>query len=455
MPSKPLRPLEKGAKSTKKASIAKQSLQKVVKNTKKVTKKGKPPVQSPEPSATSASDSEDGSEISGDDDEDDDESNDIDEAGMARLMKHFQGEELDDIAKYQLGALGGEDEEDWESQEEGDLDVMNEDEEDEEDEDEDEDEDEGIEEDEEEEDEVKGDVSKAKKTTTSKSQPNGTSMANLIEEVEEVDLEDASSVDEDAIVRQKVVINNTSALERIRQTIQLDPSLPWTETLTVTYDQSIEVDVNDDLNRELAFYKQGLHGATTAQALAKKHNLPFTRPADFYAEMVKSDSHMERIRQRLLDETAGIKRSEDKRREREGKKFGKKVQVEKLKEREREKKNMEERIRGLKRKRKDALDGDEFDVQLEDALGEGPRKRHAGTGKEGKPTISRSKRDSKYGFGGKVGRRAKQNTKDSTDSFGSSGRKGKFGGGGGGKGKGKKAPTKRLGKSRRMKGGGR
>jgi rRNA-processing protein EBP2 len=58
---------------------------------------------------------------------------------------------------------------------------------------------------------------------------------------------------------------------------------------------------------------------------------------------------MERIRQRLLDESAGIKRSEDKRREREGKKFGKKVQVEKLKEREKEKKNMEERIRGLKR----------------------------------------------------------------------------------------------------------
>ena len=35
--------------------------------------------------------------------------------------------------------------------------------------------------------------------------------------------------------------------------------------------------------------------------------------------MVKSDSHMERIRQRLLDESAGMKRSEEKRKEREGK----------------------------------------------------------------------------------------------------------------------------------------
>ena len=96
------------------------------------------------------------------------------------------------------------------------------------------------------------------------------------------------------------------------------------------------------------------------------------------------------------------------------------------------------------------MDGDgDFDVQLEDALSERPSKRHAGTGKGGKPVVSRSKRDSKYGFGGKVGRRAKQNTKESTDSF-ASGSKAKLGTGG----KGKKGPTKRLGKSRRMKGGG-
>lgn len=58
---------------------------------------------------------------------------------------------------------------------------------------------------------------------------------------------------------------------------------------------------------------------------------------------------MERIRQRLLNETAGIKKSEEKRKEREGKKFGKQVQVEKLKERERDKKDMEERLKNLTR----------------------------------------------------------------------------------------------------------
>ena len=43
-------------------------------------------------------------------------------------------------------------------------------------------------------------------------------------------------------------------MERIRSTIALDPSLPWTETLTVTYPETIDVDVDDDLNRELALY---------------------------------------------------------------------------------------------------------------------------------------------------------------------------------------------------------
>lgn len=138
--------------------------------------------------------------------------------------------------------------------------------------------------------------------------------------------------------------------------------------MTVTYPETIDVDVDDDLNRELALfvlfrpnlfswfsyflhnsYKQALHSANAARTLAANHNFPFTRPADYFAEMVKSDAHMERIRQRLLDEGATIKRSEEKRREREGKKFGKQVQMEKLKERERNKKDMEERIKGLKR----------------------------------------------------------------------------------------------------------
>ncbi|KAJ7601245.1 eukaryotic rRNA processing protein EBP2-domain-containing protein [Mycena floridula] len=290
---------------------------------------------------------------------------------------------------------------------------------------------------------------------------------------EDMPLDEAESVDEDAIPRQKLEIDNEVAMDRIKETIKLDPSMPWTETLSMTYPETIEVDVNDDLNRELAFYKQALHSANTARTLAAKHNFAFTRPADYFAEMVKTDSHMERIRQRLLDESAGMKKSEDKRKEREGKKFGKQVQIEKLKEREKSKKDMEERLKGLKRKRKDVLDNaqaddDAFDVAVEDAISDRPAKRGRGNGRG--RGVTRESRDKKYGFGG-ADRRSKSNTRESTDNFEST-RKGQFRGGssrgsrggsrggarggrgGGGSrgargGGGSRGGTRRLGKSKR------
>jgi rRNA-processing protein EBP2 len=206
-----------------------------------------------------------------------------------------------------------------------------------------------------------------------------------------------------------------------------------------------------------------LHGAKAARALATKHNLPFTRPDDFFAEMVKTDAHMERIRQRLLDESAGIAQSEARRREREGKKVGKQVQLEKLKERERNKKDMEERLKGLKRsgslslspsffllhlsdfyniEHKGALDNakmddDAFDIAVEDAIADRPAKRARG-GKSG--GLPRHVRDKKFGFGGR-GKRDKQNTRSSTDDF--VGSRGTGGNGRGGR-------SHRPGKSRRV-----
>ncbi|KAI3621193.1 rrna processing protein [Moniliophthora roreri] len=243
------------------------------------------------------------------------------------------------------------------------------------------------------------------------------------------------------------------ALARIRESIQLNPSIPWTETLVLSYPHTIDVDVDDDLNRELAFYKQALHSAQEARKLAAQHKFPFTRPSDYFAEMVKSDAHMERIRQRLLDERAGIKKAEEKRKERENKKFGKQVQIEKLKERERSKKEMEERLKGLKRKRKDILDNNEdqddaFDIAVEDAISDKrPAKRLR---PEGGKKISRQARDKKFGFSSR-GRRAKQNTRVSTDDFDFGSRKGAGGSGKGKGGKGGKGGgSKRPGKSKRM-----
>ena len=82
--------------------------------------------------------------------------------------------------------------------------------------------------------------------------------------------------------------------------------------------------------------------------------------------MVKSDAHMERVRQKLLDERAGINKSEDARRQRELKKVGKQVQVEKLKERAKGKKDMEERLKGLKRSKSRFYFGSRLLITLTD-----------------------------------------------------------------------------------------
>ncbi|KAF8651957.1 hypothetical protein AX16_004600 [Volvariella volvacea WC 439] len=394
------------------------------------------------------------------DEESEDEDSDnggVDVKGWERLVKLMKEDGLDELGEEQLQALQGDSDDSDEENSEVERDGVSgsEDQEDSESEEVDleDEEDEESEDDEEQENQVKNVKKKQDQNEEGSDDEEGDE-----DEEQEIPLDEAEDVDADALPRRKVVTDNKMALERIRETIQLDPSLPWTEILAMTYPHKIEVDVNDDLNRELAFYKQALHSANQARLLASQHNLPFTRPSDFFAEMVKSDAHMERIRQRLLDESASLKRSEEKRKEREGKKYGKQVQIEKIKERERSKKEFEERVKGLKRKRKDVLNSqggadDDFDVAVEDAISDRPSKRSktSSGASSSKPKLPRKVRDKKYGFGG-AGRRSKQNTKSSTDDFDASKRvggklntMGKKSGRGGAKG-----GAKRPGKSRRI-----
>jgi hypothetical protein len=96
---------------------------------------------------------------------------------------------------------------------------------------------------------------------------------------------------------------------------------------------------------------------------------------------------MARLRSNLVEEAASIKKSEQARKQRELKKYGKEIQHEKLKQRQQDKKGLDERLRGVKRKRKDGAeiggDGAEFDVALDDAI-EGKGGKAGKDGKDGK-----------------------------------------------------------------------
>jgi rRNA-processing protein EBP2 len=175
------------------------------------------------------------------------------------------------------------------------------------------------------------------------------------EEEEDIPLSDieslASEDKEDVIPHQRLTINNTTALTAALNRISLPYSkLTFSEHQSITSDEPTEIpDVEDDLNRELAFYKQALSAVKDARAKLKAEGVAFSRPADYFAEMVKSDEHMGKIKQKLIDEAAGKKAAAEARRQRDLKKFGKQVQVAKLQERAKEKRDTLEKINLLKR----------------------------------------------------------------------------------------------------------
>jgi len=175
------------------------------------------------------------------------------------------------------------------------------------------------------------------------------------EEEEDIPLSDIASVasDEkgDIVPYQRLTINNHTALLAAHKRIALPLSkLAFSAHQSVSSSSPTTIaDVNDDLNRELAFYQQSLTAVQEARRQLQKEGAPFSRPADYFAEMVKSEEHMGRVKQKLVDAAASKRAAQDARRQRDLKKFGKQVQVEKRQEREREKREMLDRVQKLKR----------------------------------------------------------------------------------------------------------
>jgi rRNA-processing protein EBP2 len=166
------------------------------------------------------------------------------------------------------------------------------------------------------------------------------------------DLEDLDDEEKgDIIPHQRLTINNTVALTAALKRIRLPIStLPFSEHQSLTTSEPVSIpDVSDDLNRELAFYAQSLSAVKDARALLKTEGAPFSRPKDYFAEMVKADEHMAKIKAKLVEEAASKKASAEARKQRDLKKFGKQVQVAKLQERDKERKQTMEKIKVLKR----------------------------------------------------------------------------------------------------------
>ncbi|KAJ6374783.1 hypothetical protein OIU78_030297 [Salix suchowensis] len=260
---------------------------------------------------------------------------------------------------------------------------------------------------------------------------------------EKVSGSESESEDEDVKLSEpsKNAIFNRDGLADKLQDISWPENVGWIHKLVIDFNQEQEVDVNDDLTRELAFYTQALEGTRQAYAKLESMGIPFLRPPDYYAEMAKSDTHMEKVKGRLLAEKRNIEEAEERRKARDSKKLAKEVQFQKQKERNAQKKAAIETVKNWRKQRKQSgfAGGDkdgELDMPFEDGKvfersnkkrppGVFPGDRSGGKGRQPlkkgkngpeKKKFKRESRDSKFGFGGRKGLK-KQNTADTTDDF--------------------------------------
>ncbi|KAI5966350.1 EBP2 [Candida pseudojiufengensis] len=250
----------------------------------------------------------------------------------------------------------------------------------------------------------------------------------LEEEEEDVPLSDVEyDSDADVVPHTKLTVNNTAALRESLARIQL----PWekhsfVEHQSITSPEKAEStikDIYDDTERELSFYKQGLDAVKQARSILLKLKVPFSRPVDYFAEMVKSDEHMDKLKTKLLGEAADKKASEDAKKQRQLKKFGKQVQHETLQQRAKQKKETLEKIMSLKKKRgaNEISNDDDFQIALEEATKE--NNNVGGDNKRRKVNGKRLAKNAKYGSGGMKRGSRKNDAASSADISGFSTRK--------------------------------
>lgn len=181
------------------------------------------------------------------------------------------------------------------------------------------------------------------------------------DEEEEIDVEELSAEDEEdeeqiaAGTRIRQTINNKEGLLTALRRFALDTN---PKTVPFAFHQSIVSSkktedsipsIEDDLQRELAFMNQSLEAARQARALLRKEGVPFTRPTDYFAEMVRSDETMQKVKAKLIEAATAKKAAAEARKQRELKKFGKQVQVQKQLERAKQKRETLEKINLLKK----------------------------------------------------------------------------------------------------------
>ncbi|KAM7543121.1 hypothetical protein Aperf_G00000000846 [Anoplocephala perfoliata] len=194
------------------------------------------------------------------------------------------------------------------------------------------------------------------------------------------------------IEKPRQIINNKALLNGCLN--RMKKSLPWIERLDIVtepappprdtdLDNDVEkIDPNDDFKREALFYR--VAQAAVLEAIPKLHALgiPTKRPNDYFAEMIKSDAHMVKVRENIVVNKKRLELREKARQLREQRKFGKQQQKEILEARRVEKKKHMEALKAAKKGRV----GKEQVQILQEYISSGTSKQAARQKAEDKPS---------------------------------------------------------------------
>ncbi|KAH7643047.1 rrna-processing protein ebp2-like protein [Dermatophagoides farinae] len=186
--------------------------------------------------------------------------------------------------------------------------------------------------------------------------------------------------------------------------------------------EELDDPAQNDFKREMLFYRQAQ--TTVMDSIRRFHNhyniKNTRRPDDYFAEMLKSDEHMKKVHQKLETQQTTMEASDKAKRQRDLKKYGKKVQQEIQLKRQQEKRELLEKIQRYKKGKLDSLDfldqpngGPSTSKSKQQQQ---PKQQMNGRNvkKNGKAKITKKQRykETRYGYGGQK-KRSKYNSSQS------------------------------------------
>lgn len=156
----------------------------------------------------------------------------------------------------------------------------------------------------------------------------------------------------------KLSVNNEQALTQKLDEIAMfsNGELSFVESLSVPnnakndeeFDDELAV---DDLKRENAFAEYATDAVHAGLEMLRSMKIKFRRPGDYFAEMVKSDTHMQKVKSRLIAQKESISAAEKRRKQRTSKKKSKDVQIAKEQQRKAQTKREIENITQVRKER--------------------------------------------------------------------------------------------------------